>query len=710
MKSLSFPPLLFLSACAGIVAPVDYYEGTWDPPSVGSVDENQQVGNISGQVAVIKGSGFGSDADRVMVQFGTHNAVITEIEDGSITVVVPPGPVGGGTVAVRVATSTGFDSGEFTYNMGDDVVEGSGQGTQGQVGYVLVSNYWESCFGGLSPRLEDTYGKGNFADCQTFAYLGSTGLAGAAEAIEFATERLHAGSQGWSGASDLADGEWRVERPGEAPYLGGLEDFRVDLGRVSITNDYWSEADGYCVDLAETASYRYGGGEEAFPAAVNLTGGGLPLVSDSKNEACEDGTYYAPDTLNFCQRDSSVGVPDYVYASDWPIDHNFFEANNRSLKPADVELHLPDVGLGTVALVLPEPLVVYNTEGYEEIFTDGRLGAQDVWAAYGTMQHCFDDSGRTEDLSDGAITFEWPVSEVEYPDLDEEVLGVRTYVRVSLSELSLGWFGGISTPVRATITVPDEYDTYETTGTDGRRETRSQVTIPASVMYQLPSIKFPSAGGLGGGLIEPGVDDHYGYMFIEVQRVTEYTLQTDVGPMVFAYVTGDFGFTEWTNPTDDACHDCEDNDGDGWVDDKDPECLAGLDELGVPGTAACGDGVDNDGDGDADAADDACESATDGDESNCDNKIDDDNDGAEDADDADCARGDNESQPDGCVDGVDNDADGWVDAADPDCLGGIVEAGLGSSACNDGLDNDADNLTDALDPECATATDEAEQD
>jgi hypothetical protein len=261
--------------------------------------------------------------------------------------------------------------------------------------------------------------------------------------------------------------------------------------------------------------------------------------------------------------------------------------------------------------------------------------------------------------------------------------------------------------VRATVTVPDEYDTYETKGTDGRREVRSRLTVPASVMYQLPTVYFPSGGGLGGqGLV---ADDgrHLGYMFIEFQRVTEYTLNTEAGPVVFAYVTGDFGFTEWVNPTDDACHDCLDDDRDGWVDNEDPDCAEATEELGI-GTAACNDGRDNDGDGLEDSADPDCERAADEDETNCDNGEDDDADGLLDDEDADCAQGRNETLPDGCVDGDDNDADGWTDGADPDCLSGVGETGFGDNECNDGVDNDADTLVDAADPACTTAAGAAE--
>ncbi len=701
---LTLPLLLCLAACDAFESPAGYYDGRWNPPTITSLSQDEQAGNVGGQTLTISGSGFGEDPNKVLVQIGSHNAVVTGVDDDELVVTVPAGTVGGGTLPLTVATYTGYVTAEYTYDLGVPVVKGEGDITPDAVGYVLVSNYWESCFGGLSSRLNEEYG---VTDCEKFAYLGYTGLAGSAEALEFGLARLHAGSQGWSGASDMADGEWRVERPSETPYVGGLEDFRIDLGEVTLTNEYWSDEDGYCVDLSETASYRYGGGSEEYPAAVALTGDGLPAVSKPDGGDCESGeTFYAPDELHFCPRNTAESVPDHVYAADWPIVENFFESHASKLQEADVALTMSAVGVADLQLTLPPPLVVYNTEGYDDILTDGSApGARDLWATYGVMQHCFADKSDSERLDDVALGFEWEVADTELTSSDDDprVLGARTYVRMSITQLTLGWFGGINYPVRATITVADENDTYQGTGSDGRKATLSTLNVPSSVMYQLPTINFPAGGGIGGtGLVSATDGRHLGYMFLEFQRVTEYTVATDVGPVVFAYVTGDFGFTEWTNPTDDACHDCADGDRDGWIDDDDPDCESGIEELGAGGTA-CNDGRDNDGDGDEDGDDEDCAHAADNDETNCGNKLDDDADGFEDGDDADCADGRNEELPDGCVDAVDNDGDGWTDSGDPDCLAGVAEVGFGTGECNDGIDNDLDALFDADDLECATA-------
>lgn len=58
-------------------------------------------------------------------------------------------------------------------------------------------------------------------------------------------------------------------------------------------------------------------------------------------------------------------------------------------------------------------------------------------------------------------------------------------------------------------------------------------------------------------------------------------------------------------PLPTACQDGLDNDGDGWIDELDPDCAAGTEELGL-GLAGCNDGLDNDGDGLIDANDPEC--------------------------------------------------------------------------------------------------------
>ena len=120
-----------------------------------------------------------------------------------------------------------------------------------------------------------------------------------------------------------------------------------------------------------------------------------------------------------------------------------------------------------------------------------------------------------------------------------------------------------------------------------------------------------------------------------------------------------------------------DDDGDGWVDAADPDCLMGGWEIGFT-KSQCNDGVDNDGDGTVDSADEDCSHAWDNTEATS------------------------------CGDGDDNDVDGWTDGEDPDCLAGLEESDgalNGNWACNDGLDNDGDGRIDGLDSDCEDAYD-----
>lgn len=112
---------------------------------------------------------------------------------------------------------------------------------------------------------------------------------------------------------------------------------------------------------------------------------------------------------------------------------------------------------------------------------------------------------------------------------------------------------------------------------------------------------------------------------------------------------------------------------------------------------SCTDGIDNDNDGLIDCRDPECTN-----ESNCPeickNGVDDDADGLVDCDDDECLS--DLGCPEGlCADNVDNDNDGQKDCADSDCFGAVgcqSEAGY----CGDSADNDNDCLTDAADPDC----------
>ena len=129
-----------------------------------------------------------------------------------------------------------------------------------------------------------------------------------------------------------------------------------------------------------------------------------------------------------------------------------------------------------------------------------------------------------------------------------------------------------------------------------------------------------------------------------------------------------------------------DNDGDGFANVDDPECLFGWDPSGEGSLpAACEDNIDNDCDGWIDALDPGCAS----------NPL------------SESLGGDVGGS---CANGVDDDSDGWIDALDPDCLSGADDemALTTPLECNDGIDNDGDNNIDGDDADCWTGKDNHE--
>jgi hypothetical protein len=119
-----------------------------------------------------------------------------------------------------------------------------------------------------------------------------------------------------------------------------------------------------------------------------------------------------------------------------------------------------------------------------------------------------------------------------------------------------------------------------------------------------------------------------------------------------------------------ACEDGVDNDGDGLTDLRDPDCQF---------PEVCDDGRDNDGDGLVDREDSDCWTTE-----FCDDGMDNDGDGDVDLDDTDC-----QSLED-CFDGIDNDGDGAIDVDDSDCV----------EVCGNGRDDDGDGLADCRDSDC----------
>ena len=181
------------------------------------------------------------------------------------------------------------------------------------------------------------------------------------------------------------------------------------------------------------------------------------------------------------------------------------------------------------------------------------------------------------------------------------------------------------------------------------------------------------------------------------------------------------------------CTDGVDNDGDGYIDCEDAECLS---DDACELVEDCTDSIDNDGDGLVDCDDPDCEESDDcviepeqtvPTESmmmvmviltvliltvlemqpvlklDCADGADNDGDGTIDCDDADCIDsadcvGQVESD---CTDGLDDDGDGAVDCDDSDCAGSSDCISTGAENCADGFDNDGDGASDCDDTDCA---------
>lgn len=657
----SIPALLLLlplglSACSLSGGSLDDYYANRKDPTVTTLSVASEKGNLGGGETVISGSGFGSSLTDVIVLFGDENAELLSVTDSEITLLVPRGPITGGAVDVTVATATGNTKsvGAYTYEIGGGLYDD-------EYGYVQVSNYWESCYGGLSSRLDTEYAEYGGLGCDTFAWIGSSGIEGAASRFDFAYPRIHTNDIGMFlvGASMEGGDTWTVQRPAPFPDTSiVLDDIREDIGGITLRNDTW-EGREWCADLDDQAVYYYGGGMNG-DSPVSISVSDIPTGTERGNCGDAADAVYQMDELKFCDSVDIDGVRDHVYRPDWPVVANFFAPDrDGGVGDTKVSIDVPEVGIQGVEVKLPGSIIVSAAQGFESPLPDV-AEAGDLWSV-GSLGGCFDDDGNGERLDDVAVEFTWEPADRNAVSEGAGILGSRTYVRVTITQSGYNWFGLNGFPMRATITVDDKHEV------EGGI---SHLEIPASILYQFPTSGQPAS--FQNSLANP--TNPYGFLVVSVERVTDYVLQTEEGePIVFSYATGDFGLIDWTNPTDaTGCENCLDDDGDGWSDELDPECEGGSTESGVAADTACNNGLDDDGDGDIDAEDANCANGADDDEATCN-------------------------------DAEDNDEDGWLDLADPDCASGNDEVGVGSTGCNNGLDDDADGDIDAEDADCTDA-------
>jgi hypothetical protein len=701
---------VLLSACSEGLT--DYYANAASAPSISGLDVDFEAGTIGGQTVVISGANFGGDPAAITVQFGNQNATVISADDTSVTVTTPGAPTQAGPVDVKVGTVGGqaISTSAYRYDLPHRA--------DNQLAYVTIANDSLSCYGGIHTT--------DIGGCDSFAYTGQTGIEGRAEGLNFAFSKAHMpfslGKGGFAPGTDISWEEWAVQVPPVATnsfdQQNNTETLRVDIGEITMTNPALSG--DWCADLTGLANFVYNGGDEYLPEdATNPALQGLRYPnatvysSDILAEEgdCDDDASKSYDlsTLQFCETHEYEAVSTMLYEAEWMPGENFFQGEDESgrLDPeiaVPVTLDIPGAGIDKVDITIPEYV------RFEDDLVD------DLWLAndplYSGACADDDDEDRLVNGGDAAVRFRWTPSAVEH-NLDDGVTDVNTYIKLTVNYFALSWLGGEGTPMVATITVPDEYNYDSDTG-------YSYVDLPAWVLYSIPSVDLSYGyedtgfGAFWGGWGDPDYA-YYGYVIVTTDRITEYTISGKVGgtdgDVVLAYTTGDLWFYVWDNPLDskDTCLDCIDNDGDGWVDEDDPDCQDASigSEINATSDSSCNDGEDNDGDGLVDAEDDDCIDGTTGESAECSDNVDNDGDGWIDQDDPDCIEGifedDSTLGQYSCNDGLDNDGDGWIDSEDNGCTIGDDSEDDGfdkAFECNDGIDNDGHGDVDSLDLRC----------
>ena len=477
----------------------------------------------------------------------------------------------------------------------------------------------------------------------------------------------------------------------------------------------------WCPNLPSLASFHYTGNDpieelsEYGYVHANSTlapPGDLSTYFGANGQCYEGSRPVDLGELQYCQVSEYLEGNTLVYEADWPVEQSFFRSRAPGSTTLRQDIAIPltinveNANIKDREITLPPyaqflsvkdngPVVMDSLDGEcpstddDPSITVNDAVMQYEWEPISWDGDCRNNDGEIIDGIDlGAISESTEDEELEAL-CPGNVNSVNSYVKINIMYFSLGWFGGEGTPIKSTITVPDNYNYDSETGL-------SRIDIPSWVIYSMPSADqdygYTQGAGIGSGQTWTGYGDpsfqEYGLIVMTMDRITEYTFGVEIdtvsgdatlnGDVTFAYSTGDMGFFTFDNPLEetDPCKDCLDNDGDGWTDDLDPDCEVYGEELFETTASTCNDGIDNDGNGLKDANDPTCTTGSSGESIQC-------------------------------SDNVDNDEDGWKDQEDPDCMNGIFESNetFGQSTCNDGIDNDEDGWIDEADLACTTATD-----
>ena len=144
----------------------------------------------------------------------------------------------------------------------------------------------------------------------------------------------------------------------------------------------------------------------------------------------------------------------------------------------------------------------------------------------------------------------------------------------------------------------------------------------------------------------------------------------------------------------EICNDGTDNNANGLVDCADPQCKDSI----YCQPEICNDGIDNNENELVDCKDPQCEASIYCQPEDCFNGIDDNGDGLIDCQDPLCSQL-QRCQPEICNDGIDNNGNGLIDCKDPQCFKSEYCA---VEICDDGIDNNGNGLIDCQDIQCAT--------
>lgn len=717
-----------------------YYDDEAAGPTFESFDIPFEAGNIGGQERRILGSGFGDDPDSVVVLFDNHNAHVKSVTDSEIVVETPRGPVTLGAVDVIVGTPTGYVEveGGYTFQRAEFLPDEDGDPEtanesfyEGQEYFVAVRNWYNSCIAGIGSPI---------GGCDGSASFGTVGISAQAEFPFYPYPKYHNSQSAFWQANDESfpvdtDGDGNFDTDGWSfqlfdpvtpdPVFRERVSGRIFMRNLDLVAEDGRDTD-VCVDLAASPSAGIVPCDETAPATAKR---------------------YDSSVLELCETRDPTDGRTSVWAEDYPINQDFFVSFGGDPEGGTlIELNIEGMGQTRA-----EDLEVTDGEGYDlvqelllpppitsTLQLEGGFGEGiESLALTGLLATCPDGDGDgSAALTEEGLVFSWRPYDV-YTAADPrgdspldvwkdteagQAVRVNSYVRFSVTLTDETWYGRENRGLRASVTVPDAYRFDPTTG-------RSSLGIPNEILYRFPTTdlscrgenEFAQTGFLCGS------DDNPSLLWIEIVRITDYRIETPVGPTIFSYSTGDFGAGDfWSHPLEregGTCADCYDNARatdptrvDRWVDELDPDCNpddpeAPLEEdvreTTIYGDYTCNDGIDNNGDGLVDFDDPLCVSGFAG-ESSCTDGTDNDEDGWLDELDNDCDPDDPDAQEDGsnsdtaCSDGLDSDGDGWIDVEDPGCEDGFDddEGGLGTTECNDGEDNDGRGGIDFDDPIC----------